>query len=76
MDRCRGGLDLKRLRPRVVLHFHLSDTAIRTRHGLVRPEYGAAHTLNQLQEWLTDTGCPVTVQPVLDPGRCGRRRRL
>ena len=61
------GLQVKRLRPRVVLHFHLSDTAIRTRSGLVRPEYGTANTLAQLKEWLTDTGCPITVQPVLDP---------
>ena len=51
----------------MVLHFHLSDTAIRTRSGLVRPEYGTANTLNQLREWLAETGCPVTVQPVLDP---------
>jgi len=49
------------------LHVHLSDTAVRTRSGLVRPEYGTANTLHQLREWLTDTGCPVTVQPVLDP---------
>ena len=60
-------MDLKRLRPKVVLHFHLSDTAIRTRSGLVRPEYGPAQTLGQLRDWLADTGCPVTVQPVLDP---------
>jgi len=62
-----GGFDVKRLKPRVVLHFHLSDTAIRTRSGLVRPEYGTANTLNQLKEWLNETGCPITVQPVLDP---------
>jgi hypothetical protein len=67
VDPPAGGLDWKRLRPRVVLHFHLSDTAIRTQNGLVRPEHGPSHTLTQLREWLTETGCPVTVQPVLDP---------
>ena len=65
--RRRAALDLKRLRPKVVLRFHLSDTAIRTRSGLVRPEYGPAQTLGQFRDWLADTGCPVTVQPVLDP---------
>ena len=62
-----AGLDLKRLRPKVVLHFHLSDTAVRTQSGLVRPEYGTANTLAQLKDWLAETGCHVTVQPVLDP---------
>jgi hypothetical protein len=67
VDPPAAGRDGKRLRPKVVLHFHLSDTAVRTRSGLVRPEYGPAQTLGQLRDWLADTGCPVTVQPVLDP---------
>lgn len=75
LDRPAGGLEVKRLRPRVVLHFHLSDTAIRTRSGLVRPEYGTANTLAQLRDWLADTGCPVTVQPVLDPAMWPRWMR-
>ena len=71
-----GGLDLKRLRPKVVLHFHLSDTAIRTRSGLVRPEYGTANTLNQLREWLTETGCHGDRATGAGPGGCGPGRRL
>ena len=42
MDPPPGGLDPKKLRPRVVLHFHLSDAALRAGHGLVRPEHGTA----------------------------------
>ena len=56
-------------RPRVVLHYHLSDTAVRDGHGTVRPDDGVGDpiSLTQLKEWLTDTGCPVTVRPVWDP---------
>lgn len=54
-------------RPRVVLHYHLSDAAIRRGTGLVRPEHGDPLTLDQLKEWLTDTGCAITVRPVIDP---------
>jgi hypothetical protein len=54
-------------RPKVVLNFHLSDAAIRAGHGLVRPEHGEALTLDQLKQWLADTGCAVTVKPVFDP---------
>jgi hypothetical protein len=56
-------------RPRVVLHYHLSDTAIRDGHGTVRPDDQAGDpiSLTQLHAWLTDTGCPVTVRPVWDP---------
>ena len=72
----RGGLDLTvPLRaarsadplPRVVLHFHLSDDAVTEGHGVVRPEHGEPTSLEQLRAWLTETGCPVTVRPVLDP---------
>lgn len=63
-------VDAQRLLPRVVLHFHLSDTAIRTGRGLVRPEDGEAQTLQQLRDWLTETGCEVQVCPVLDPAGC------
>ena len=54
-------------RPRVVLVFHLSYAAIRRGHGLVRPEDGEPLSLDQLQAWLAETGCAVTVRPVLDP---------
>ena len=72
----RGGLDLTvpgraerpaDLLPRVVLHFHLSDTAITSGHGVVRPGHEGPTTLDQLRAWLAETGCPVTVRPVLDP---------
>ena len=59
--------DLRRARPRVVLHLHLSDSSLRAGDGLVRPEHGDALTLAQVHEWLSDTGCAVTVRPVVDP---------
>jgi hypothetical protein len=54
-------------RPRVVLHLHLSDATVRAGEGLVRPEHGDALTLAQVRDWLADTGCTVTVRPVVDP---------
>jgi hypothetical protein len=54
-------------RPRVVLHFHLSEGGLRTGHALVRPEDGGLQTLDQLVEFLGRTGCQVQIQPVLDP---------
>lgn len=62
-----GRIDAAAVRPRVVLHYHLSDTAIRTGQGLVRPEHGDVQTLQQLHDWLADTGCVVQVRPVVDP---------
>ncbi|HEY0237429.1 MAG TPA: hypothetical protein VGC37_02175 [Friedmanniella sp.] len=59
--------DLRRARPRVVLHLHLTDSVLRTGDGLVRPEHGDPLTLEQVREWLADTGCAVTVRPVVDP---------
>ena len=59
--------DLRRARPRVVLHLHLSGSTLRSGDGLVRPEHGEAVTLDQAREWLADTGCSVTVRPVVDP---------
>jgi hypothetical protein len=59
--------DLRRARPRVVLHLHLTDSSLRAGDGLVRPEHGDALTLAQVHEWLADTGCAVTVRPVVDP---------
>ncbi|MGI3786378.1 MAG: DUF222 domain-containing protein [Janthinobacterium lividum] len=63
----RHGQDLRRARPRVVLHLHLSDSTLRAGDGLVRPEHADPLTLDQLREWLADTGCHVTVRPVVDP---------
>ena len=62
-----AGADLRRARPRVVLHLHLTDSSLRAGDGLVRPEHGDPLTLDQAREWLADTGCHVTVRPVVDP---------
>jgi hypothetical protein len=59
--------DATAARPRVVLHFHLSEAALRTGHALVRPEDGDPLTLDQLVEFLGRTGCQVRIQPLLDP---------
>ena len=62
-----AGVDLSGARPRVVLHFHLSDATVREGHGVVRPEHGDPLTLGQLRDFLTGAGCTVQVRPVLDP---------
>jgi hypothetical protein len=54
-------------RPRVVLHFHLSEAALGSGHPLVRPEDGSPLTIDELVEFLGHTGCRVRIQPVLDP---------
>jgi hypothetical protein len=59
--------DATAARPQVVLHFHLSEAALRTGHALVRPEDGDPLTLDQLVEFLGRTGCQVRIQPLLDP---------
>jgi hypothetical protein len=59
--------DAKAARPRVVLHFHLSDAAFGAGHALVRPQDGGPLTLEQLVEFLGRTGCQIRIQPVLDP---------
>ena len=61
------GLDVRAARPKVVLHFHLSDGGLRTGSGLVRPEHGGPITLDEFVEFLGRTRCTVNVQPVLDP---------
>lgn len=53
----------------VVLHLHLSSAAVVAGHGVVRPEHDGPTTLGALRAWLAETGCPVTVRPVLDPAR-------
>ena len=62
-----AGFDPKAARPWVVLHFHLTDAAVKYGNGVVRPEHGEPLTLDQLTEFLASTGCPVKVQPVVDP---------
>jgi hypothetical protein len=62
-----AGYDAKAVRPRVLLHFHLSEAALRSGHALVRPEDGGPLTLDQLVESLGRSGCQVRIQPVLDP---------
>jgi hypothetical protein len=57
----------KAARPQVVLHFHLSEAALRTGHAIVRPEDGGPLTLAELVEFLGRTGCQVRIQPVLNP---------
>ena len=66
-----SGFNAKAARPKVVLHFHLTDAALVRGHGVVRPEHGGLQTLDQLVEFLTGTGCPIKVQPVLDPAAAG-----
>jgi hypothetical protein len=61
------GFDGSAARPRVVLHFHLSEAALGTGHAVVRPQDGGPLTLDELVEFLGGTGCQVRIQPVLDP---------
>ena len=61
------GFNAHAARPRVVLHFHLAEAALRTGHAIVRPEDGNPLTLNQLVEFLGRSGCQIRIQPVLDP---------
>ena len=59
--------DAGAVRPRVVLHFHLSDAAFGAGHALVRCEDGGPLRLAELVEFLGRTGCQLRIQPVLDP---------
>lgn len=61
------GFDAQAARPRVVLHFHLSEAALDTGHAMVRPEDGGPLTLHQLTEFLRRRGCQIRIQPVVDP---------
>jgi hypothetical protein len=61
------GFNAKPARPRVVLHFHLSEAALRTGNAMVRPEDGGLLTLHELTEFLGGRGCQVRIQPVFDP---------
>jgi hypothetical protein len=61
------GFDASAAKPRVVLHFHLSEAALRAGYAVVRPEAGEPLTLDELVEFLSRTGCQIRIQPVLDP---------
>jgi hypothetical protein len=70
-----SGLDLRKLRPRVVLHIHLSQEALWAFTdgkpciigGAARLEGVGPITLGQVRRFLANTGCDVQVQPVIDP---------
>ena len=51
----------------MVLHFHLTDARWSAATAWSGPNTADPLTLNQLTEFLAATGCPVKVQPVLDP---------
>jgi hypothetical protein len=61
------GLDASAARPRVVLHFHLSEAALPSGHAVVRPQDGGPLTLDELVEFLGRSPCQVRIQPLLDP---------
>jgi hypothetical protein len=65
------GLDQRKLRPKVVLHIHLSEEALMARRllrgGLARLEGIGPVTLGQVRRFLGDAPCDVHVQPVIDP---------
>jgi hypothetical protein len=62
-----AAFDARAARPRVVLHFHLSEAALRTGDAMVRPEDGDPLSFAELVEFLGRRGCQVRIQPVLDP---------
>src|SRR5215216_3838188 len=73
-----AGVDLDRLRPKVVLHVHLSQEALlayRSDHpggacgGSARLEAVGPVTLGHVHRFLAQTGCQVTVQPIIDPSQ-------
>jgi hypothetical protein len=59
--------DASAARPRIILHFHLSEAALGAGHAVVRPQDGGPLTLDELVDFLGRTGCQVRIQPVLDP---------
>jgi hypothetical protein len=70
-----SGLDVRKLRPQVILHIHLSQEALlATTGGAAALDGGVGRlesvghiTLGQVQRFLADTSCEVKVQPVIDP---------
>jgi hypothetical protein len=62
-----AAFDAAAARPRVMLHFHLSEAALRSGDAIVRPGDGGPLTLHQLTEFLARNQCQVRIQPVVDP---------
>jgi hypothetical protein len=69
-------LDHRLIRPRAVLHIHLSHEALLAHDttqkrgrcgGVARLEDAGPLTVGQVQRFLAQSGCEVTVQPVVDP---------
>jgi hypothetical protein len=67
-------MDVRKLRPKVVLHIHLSEEALIgysngkfALGGIGRFEGVGPVTLGQVHRFLADTNCDVRVQPVIDP---------
>ncbi len=71
------GLDHRLMRPRAVLHIHLSQEALLAHQttqkgggrcgGVARLEDVGPLTLGQVQRFFAQSACDVTVQPVVDP---------
>ncbi len=70
-----SGIDQRKLRPRVMLHIHLSHEALLAATadatalggGVGRLEGVGPVTLGHVRRFLADTDCDVQVQPVIDP---------
>jgi Domain of unknown function (DUF222) len=70
-----SGVDQRKLRPRVMLHIHLSHEALVAATadatalggGVGRLEGVGPVTLGHVRRFLADTDCDVQVQPVIDP---------
>jgi hypothetical protein len=70
-----SGVDVRKLRPKVILHIHLSHEALLATTGgaealgggVGRLEGVGPITLGQVRRFLADTSCQVKVQPVIDP---------
>jgi hypothetical protein len=64
------GVDVRKLRPHVTLHLHLSEETLRLAGllggGVARLEGVGPLTLGQVRRFLSDTGCDVKLQPVID----------
>ncbi len=66
-----AGVDVRKLRPQVMLHIHLSHEALLTADllggGVGRVEGVGPVTLGQVRRFLGATGCDIRVQPVINP---------
>jgi len=70
-----SGVEVRRLRPQVTLHIHLSQETLASHQdgtsrfggGVGRFEGVGPVALGQVRRFLADTGCDVRVQPVIDP---------